>query len=542
MMASLRPRRDEEDGYVAVFVALLMVVLVGMAAFTVDVGQWYVTGQQAQRAADAAALGGVPELPDDQPDAFAAAQQLAAANGFQDGVETATVTPAIDGQPTRLRVTVSRTVDNIFGPLLGLDQTTITRTAVADYAGPVAMGSPCNQFGNDPEATSASRSAACEDTGEFWANVGSLRATKQSGDAFQNGVCSGGDDGCTGSTNDDYDPNGYFYTVTLSRAVSNLQLEAFDPALINVGDLCTQNLTGAAAIPAASTDPGTEPSQRYKAGPDSPYCTGDVRFGGTGQVATEFTVREMTDASDPWDPLSYPVVSGCQQTFPGFNGALAEKLNRSVATYDAYVASVFRRWRPLCTIPAADAGTYLIQVKTNGVGADAASGHNRFGLRGWSSGDSSAKDAIAIAGYNKMAVYANLPSATTLFHLARLPSGSGGQVLNVRLFDVGDSSNTGTIQVVAPDGFDFSGCKGYGPQGGVSGTDLPTCSVTANSSSFQGKWQTIAVPIPDDYGCDDEDPTACWAKLQYSYGSGNQPTDTTSWQASIEGDPVRLVE
>ncbi|MGZ4428428.1 MAG: hypothetical protein ACXVEV_10325 [Nocardioidaceae bacterium] len=25
-------------------------------------------------------------------------------------------------------------------------------------------------------------------------------------------------------------------------------------------------------------------------------------------------------------------------------------------------------------------------------------------------------------------------------------------------------------------------------------------------------------------------------------GSGNQPSDTTSWQASLEGDPVRLVE
>jgi len=38
------------------------------------------------------------------------------------------------------------------------------------------------------------------------------------------------------------------------------------------------------------------------------------------------------------------------------------------------------------------------------------------------------------------------------------------------------------------------------------------------------------------------DPTACWFKLQYAYGTKNQPSDTTSWTASLEGDPVRLVE
>ncbi len=34
----------------------------------------------------------------------------------------------------------------------------------------------------------------------------------------------------------------------------------------------------------------------------------------------------------------------------------------------------------------------------------------------------------------------------------------------------------------------------------------------------------------------------CWVRLTYTYGSNNQPSDTTSWEASLEGDPVRLVE
>jgi hypothetical protein len=144
------------------------------------------------------------------------------------------------------------------------------------------------------------------------------------------------------------------------------------------------------------------------------------------------------------------------------------------------------------------------------------------------------------AAYNKMAIYANLPSATTVFYLARVPSGSGGQILNVRLYDVGDAAGTGTISVLAPSDSNasFTSCKGVGP---ISG-NLTNCSIAASSATHQGKWQTIAVDIPANYACDDNSAIGCWVKLKYSYGSGNQPNDTTSWSASIEGDPVRLVE
>ena len=45
-------------------------------------------------------------------------------------------------------------------------------------------------------------------------------------------------------------------------------------------------------------------STRYAEGAASGYCTGDNRFGGTGEVTTEFTVR--SPGPNPWDPLSYP--------------------------------------------------------------------------------------------------------------------------------------------------------------------------------------------------------------------------------------------
>ena len=230
-----------------------MVVFVGLAAIAVDVGRSYVVGQQGQRAADAAALAGVVSLPGDQVTAKSTALRYATLNGFTDGVAPRhSVAAGIDGRPTRLRVTVTRTVDTVFASVLGQPTETVTRTAVADYAGPVPMGSPCNEYGDDPE-TAGHRSANCDGTGAFWANVGSPLAPKGNGDAYQNDM----------GNNTDFDPNGYFYSVTLRHAVSSLQIQAFDPAFVDVGDACTtNNLAAAKALPAAKTVV-PDPSTRY---------------------------------------------------------------------------------------------------------------------------------------------------------------------------------------------------------------------------------------------------------------------------------------
>ena len=39
-----------------------------------------------------------------------------------------------------------------------------------------------------------------------------------------------------------------------------------------------------------------------------------------------------------------------------------------------------------------------------------------------------------------MGMYSNKPGATNEFHLARVPTGAAGQLLRLRLFDVGDSN------------------------------------------------------------------------------------------------------
>ena len=72
-----------EAGYVMPMTALILIPLMIFAALATDVGAWYIRADQAQRAADSAALAGTVWLPDET-----AAQNIvldvAARNGFRD--------------------------------------------------------------------------------------------------------------------------------------------------------------------------------------------------------------------------------------------------------------------------------------------------------------------------------------------------------------------------------------------------------------------------------------------------------------------------
>jgi Flp pilus assembly protein TadG len=549
-------RRRDERGFAAVLVALLFpVVFLAGAALSVDTARWYVEAEHVQAAADAAALGGVVWMPGDFDSAKTTALAIAKNNGYDAASPNITVQVAHGEKASQLKVTISSRITNAFGSAIGTPTTAVSRSAVADYAGGLSMGSPCNDFGSDPDSSTAGgTSTNCSNAGDFWANVGGPKSDKGSGDAYQNGACPSKYDGCTaaGGTNTDYDPNGYIYEVTVAQAVSSFRLEAFDPALIHVGDHCTANLGGAAALAAANTPGVTDPATRYVGG-EGKYCTGDNAFGAsndatlgfTNQVSTNFTVRYQGPDSDPSRPLTWPVMdaSTCPgaKTYPGYDGPLATALDSSNAGYQKDVADTFRRWVTLCSNSSVAAGTTLaIQVKTNGLGFDAAAGHNRFALRAYSATSPSSNNDIAIAAFNKMAVFANVKNGSSRFFLSRVPSSAAGQMLNVSLFDIGDLGGaTGTLTFVAPaeSGITFSNCRAAGK---VNGT-VANCQFTADST-FNGKWQQVYIPIPSTYTCNDSSATGCWVKLYYDFPTAGSPNDTTSWASSVDGQPVRLVQ
>ena len=234
LVATLLARRAKEAGYVAIMVALIVpTVGIGCAAIAVDVGSWYAQAEEVQKAADAAALGGVPFLPQDLPKATARAKEITARNGLDDASPDVTVAVSTGDRATQLKVTITDTIQNTFGSAIGVDTATITRTAVADYQGPAPMGSPCNTFGNEPDAGSAGQSATptgtangganCSRTPALWGTVEGPETGKVQGDRYQTKKCENtGVDGCTGTTNDEYDDFGYVFVVKVQPgAVAN---------------------------------------------------------------------------------------------------------------------------------------------------------------------------------------------------------------------------------------------------------------------------------------------------------------------------------
>ena len=108
MRTSPRPKADvaesmngDDGGFVIVWMALMLLVLLAFCGFGIDVANWWFVGQKEQRAADAAALAGSVYLPNDFPTGRAQAIFVAAQNGYKNGVN-ATVTATQEPQPSSL--------------------------------------------------------------------------------------------------------------------------------------------------------------------------------------------------------------------------------------------------------------------------------------------------------------------------------------------------------------------------------------------------------------------------------------------------------
>ncbi len=564
-------RRDvhrDERGLAIVWTALLLVVMLGMAAFAVDVANWYVHAQKAQRAADAAALGGVVFMPDGFTTAQSVAQTSAAGNGFATAqVQVQTVT----GRSNQLKVTVTQQVQNAFGGIWGSRFTQVRRSAIAEYQGPVPMGSPVNGLGNEPILQCRSQDFANQadyqacvarqespwvtaaGQGQFWLHISSPARAKSTGDAFQSFACSVVNPDCpTTNNNLDYQPDGYFYTVRSPQAGQRMLIQVFDPAAIRVGDNCTHsNLNGAANI-APSLVPDAR--YRYASGTNSPFCTGDENTGGV----TSYIVRAPD--STPWTNLDNPVV--CRAQFSGFDGPLEPRLNPSKPEYNLLlpdgrrVADTFRRWVDLCAIPSAEAGDYLVQIRTNvdlsptpesaPVVTSLGNAGNRFSLRAaYSSGSgptaTGTAGGISVFAAGRLGIYANATGANTSFYLARVPPDGAGRNLTLSFYDTGDASTAGRITVLPPNGSLAGRCTYTGPSGPNAALAQDCILDPVTVSTMNGRWMRLTIRIPDSYTCTVSNPNDCWFRLQFTYPAGTSVQDTTSWQANMEGDPVRLV-
>lgn len=114
----------EEKGQAMVLIALLTTVLLGITAFSFDMGNLQWQKRHIQNTADASALAGAQDLPN----AEDAAQRYAQLNGVPDA--DISVNPT-NTDPTKCEVVCTRNVQNTFARILGFNNTTVAARAVA---------------------------------------------------------------------------------------------------------------------------------------------------------------------------------------------------------------------------------------------------------------------------------------------------------------------------------------------------------------------------------------------------------------------------
>jgi len=487
----IRMAREEDRGAALALVAASMVVLMGMAAFGSDLAWFYLNASRVQRAADAAALGGVIWLPAQPGTANTTALDIALRNGYDDSEADVTVVPnPVSGEPNHLEVTVTDVVPTFFARILGFHTMTISRTATAEYIPPLKLGSPDNQFGNscDPEEFTGCGS-------NFWANIHGKWTSTVMGDAYASWCATANDNpGC--AQNPIARSGGYLYGI---ESGSSFTLQFNDLAFHNTsgGSPTSDNIrTG---------DRGCEdwgPSNAATCGP-----TMHVALYAPDPTPLDISDNAVLCQADIPPQPQVPVTNGYSFSAPDGQSCWTQS----------------------------GSGIFIVEVRHIDPGATAdRAGLNRYSVR------STSGNLFALGDFS---IYNNADGSTTSFHLAEVPTYYHGKTFVVELYDPGESAATGTLQVVGPDltVFNDGECRIYDRNNPTQPWSLQqtigagsNCQETVTPGEYNGRWLKFEMDLPPEYSCG-----TCWWKMNYSYPSG--VNDTTTWRAYMIGNPIHLI-
>jgi hypothetical protein len=248
-----------------------------------------------------------------------------------------------------------------------------------------------------------------------------------------------------------------------------------------------------------------------------------------------------------------------------------DKLNSTdLTTYDPDFYKSFHRWYTMCHVTTA--GRYFIQVRASvpfnkGFQEDftyltkpeappedlTLGGQNRYSLRIVDPGTNNYSLNSSAYSVARLPVYTNtVAGQNPTFYLARLLPGNNttGRILNLEFYDIGDVGGTTTLTILPPP--DAKGgvpdCSQWIFNGDVNnkapaGSIFTGCTLTGiTTAGYNGVLVNVKVKVPGTYTCDVSSDTGCWFKIFMAYSKGAQANDTTTWGASIGGDPVRLVK
>ena len=357
----------------------------------------------------------------------------------------------------------------------------------------------------------------------FWAQIHGPGGDQESGDAFSTRCQTEFNSSCGTPDNDLYvdpaDPDqGYWYVVRIpENGGGQTAIRVFDASL-TPGDL----------------DVGTG---------DSAITGSNVNF------ATTYRVYQQ---GNPLDFTSRTAVSS------GAANATPNSCN-----WDLEQEAGFRmQWVDLCTLNTQPGQIYLVNVRTATVGGSPNSaGRNGYALEACLTSSCTTGVQPAVHAFDKMVLYNNIDAGDSTFYIAEVAPQYAGKTLVLDLFDLGESTGTAWLYPRKPS-TTATGPVGNVPVGDctVESTreDYPrssdlnnggVCSIRTASGGalYNGHWVRLRISIPADYTCTpgvNPETTigSCWWGMRYSFSGSGSPTDTTTWQARIEGNPVHLTE
>lgn len=492
-MRQMLQRFKDDRGAALVWMAGSLVTLLAVSAFAVDLGWFYLNNSRLQSAADAAALAGVVNLPGFPDTATADAETAAGVNGFPVPAE-ATLTDAILAD-NEYQVELRAEVSTFFLKVIGFDTFAMSQEATAQYIKPVRLGSPSNQFGGPGD--------------NFWAAINGRYTEIQQGDPYASECIThngdGGPFGCSGATNTEFRPGGYYYAVEVGAGSSDLSVEFYD------GGHFVESVGCVSGNSASGTSDPSDTSWRP--------CWSDRG------VNLEYVLYEPDSTpSDPSDNTS----DVCSDTFPAYFTDSPSFTQRNNGHYN--------RWNGPnnCSVGGSlIPGIYVLQLPP-----PLYEGSSKFGIRA----NVGTGPTPKVYGLLDMSIHVNFTSNQAEPYLAEVRPEHAGKTLELDIWDLGDAP--GDEEDAWITFFEADGSRpdcSWTSTNGESDPDVTNCRIDVGDQRFNAEWLYVQIPIPNDYTCDPDGALpACWWKIQIN--SALQPTDRTTWTGRITGDPVRLID
>ena len=497
---------ERERAYVLIMLTMLLVPMFAVAGFATDVGSWYVQASRVQHAADAGALAGVVWMPDIGAATLHATEAMRQ-NGFDpsDPRFEITVTPVGD---QRLNVEITDHNVDLFFSKIVLDHMEITRSATAEYLKPLPLGSPLNNFGNDPTCALAS----C--LPNWWAAIQGPFTKKKHGDPYATScdTVPAVSPGTTCATaNTEYRPSGYWYIVEVPQSLMDL-------------------FGGSVPINIEVYDAGF-----YERG---------TPFSETGDYKTDFSTNAPSFQIEAFRNDNTPLDHTDNPSWPG--GAC-----RRTIVAEASSATYQNRWHVVCRIVVSAAGTFPVNVRTSDLAGGApvvGSATSNYSLRVRAECGASfcpPNMQPRFYGVRDYSIFLNPGAGSTAeFFTAEVNETAIGKEFTVELFDPGDGvSGDYFMSLIDPrTNSPVTSCNWLASDG-RSGTLSPCRIQTSNAgvSQFDGQWLFLTYEIPVGYVCTPPAGTGCWWKMRYEFPGASSPSDRITVRVSVKGDPVKLV-